>query len=399
MAVDGSELELRELTDGDVAEVTLLTRRSFGFPATERPDPDHLPTGQTNHGAFLGGRLVGQAFDLHDQQWWGGRLLGSADLAGVAVAPEARGRGVARALVGRFLEHARDRGAVVSALFPSISTVYRTFGWARAGSVDVVEMPASALPSWQLPPHLVVQEARPEDIPGVHELYRRVARARNGMLSRDEVRFEVADDELPSGVDGITVVLADGEVAGYCTWARGSGYSRANASVTTFDLLAATPNAARALVTVLGSWRTVVPVVRLRLLRGDGITDCVPLELGTIHSTRSWMHRPVDVEAAVAARGWPVGARGRAVFSIEDRLAPWNTGTWALDVTDGGALLRRTQEDTSVHLTVNGFAALYCGLANIAVLRESGHVSGPYDDAAALDVLGTSAPPRLLDTF
>jgi predicted acetyltransferase len=398
MAVDGSELELRDLTDGDIAEVTRLGRRSFGFPATERPAPDHLPVGQTSHGAFLGGRLVGQAFDLHDQQWWGGRLLDSADLAGVAVAAEVRGRGVARMLMGRVVEHARARGAVVSALFPSISTVYRTFGWARAGSVDDVEMPTSALPSWPLPAHLVVREALPEDIAGVHELYRRVARARNGMLSRDEARFEIADDELPSGVDGITVVLAEGEVAGYCTWARGSGFGSGTA-LTVFDVLAATSNAARALVSMLSSWHTVVPVVRMRLLRGDGISDCVPLELGTIRRTRSWMHRPVDIEAAVAARGWAAGARGRAVFAIEDRLAPWNTGTWALDVADGGAQLRRTEEDTAVHLSVNGFAALYCGLTNVAVLRESGHVFGPYDDAAALDVLGTSVPPRLLDTF
>jgi predicted acetyltransferase len=398
MAVDGPELELRELGEGDVAEVTKLSRRSFGFPATDQPAPDHLPGGQSGVGAFLAGRLVGQALDLHDQQWWGGRLLGAADLAGVAVAAEARGRGIARLLISQVLEQAHDRGAVVSALFPSISTVYRTFGWARVGSVDAVDLPTSSLPTWRLPPHIEVREALPEDIAGVHELYRGIARARNGMLSRDEERFEVADDELPHGVDAITVVLADGAVAGYCTWRRGRGYGE-GAVLTVSDLLAATPNAARALISVLSSWHTVVPVVRIRLLRGDGIMDSLPLELGHIHRTRSWMHRPVDIAGAVTGRGWPTGVRGRAVFTIEDRLAPWNTGTWELDIADGAGELRRTEADTAVHLTVNGFAALYCGVSNVGVLREAGHVSGPFDDAAALDVLSTSVPPRLLDTF
>jgi predicted acetyltransferase len=398
MAVDGPELVFRELGDSDIAEVTKLSRRSFGFPATEQPFPDHFPGDQSGVGAFLSGRLVGQAIDLHDQQWWGGNLLSAADVAGVAVAGEIRGRGVARSLMTKVLESARDRGAVISALFPSISTVYRTFGWARAGSVDVVELPTAALPTWQLPPHLEVREALPEDMPGVHEMYRRIARARNGMLSRDEERYEIADDELPRGVDGITVVLAEGEVAGYYTWARGSKYGE-GAKLTVFDLLAATPNAARALITVLSSWHTVVPSVRMRLLRGDGIMDFLPLELGHVHKTRSWMHRPVDLVGAVAGRGWPLGARGRAVFNIEDRLAPWNSGTWELGIADGAGELRRTEAETTVQLTVNGFAALYCGVTNVSVLRESGHVSGPFDDAAALDVLSTSVPPRLLDTF
>jgi hypothetical protein len=32
-------------------------------------------------------------------------------------------------------------------------------------------------------------------------------------------------------------------------------------------------------------------------------------------------------------------------------------------------------------------------------LRQVGHVTGPTADAVALDVLATSAPPRLLDSF
>jgi hypothetical protein len=111
------------------------------------------------------------------------------------------------------------------------------------------------------------------------------------------------------------------------------------------------------------------------------------------------MHRPVDIAGAVEGRTWPVGAKGRAVFGMDDRLAPWNSGTWAVEVDGGKAELRRTTDETSVRLSVNGFAALYCGLTTVAALRGAGHVAGPYDDAAALDVLGTSSPPRLLDNF
>jgi predicted acetyltransferase len=397
MAVHG--LELRELDDTDVADSVLLSRRSFGFPVTHTPPPDRFGGGVTRHGAFLDGRLVGQAFDLHDEQWWGGRLLGAADIGGVAVAAEARGRGLARTLIGRLLERGRERGAVVSALFPSISTVYRALGWATTGQVTIVGLPTLALPRSPIPEHIEVREGTADDLAGVHELYRSVAAAGNGMLSRDEVRLRKVGDR-PHGIDdGLTVALADGEVVGYYTWKRGQNYGRESSALEVDDLLAATPEAARALITVLSSWHTVVPSVRLRLLGDDAVADCLPVELGKVHKVTRWMHRPVDIAVAVSGRGWPTGAHGRAVFSIEDTLAPWNTGTWSLVIDGGVGELRRTTHDTSVHLTVGGFSSLYCGVTTVDTLRQVGHVSGPREDAAALDVLATSAPPRLLDSF
>jgi predicted acetyltransferase len=396
MAVQG--LELRELDDTDIAASVLLSKRSFGFPVTETPLPERMSGGATRHGAFLDGRLVGQAFDLHDEQWWGGRLLSAADIGGVAVAAEARGHGVARSLIGRLLERGRERGAVVSALYPSISTVYRAFGWATVGEVVTVALPTLALPRSPIPAHIEVREGTTDDLAGVHELYRSVASAGNGMLSRDEQRLRRDRDQLPRGVDGLTVALVDGQVAGYYTWTRGQNYGK-DSALSVPDLLAATPQAARALVTVLASWHTVVPEVRLQLLAGDVVADILPLELGEVHHTKRWMHRPVDLAVAVSGRGWPTGAHGRAVFSIEDTLAPWHTGTWSLVIDGGVGELTRTTQDTSVHLTVAGFASLYCGLTTVDSLRLAGHLSGPREDAVALDVLATSAPPRLLDTF
>ncbi len=398
MVADGPTLELRELGVGDIADFVRLSRRSFGFPAQPAPPPQHLSPGATSHGAFLRGRLVGQAFDLHDQQWWGGNLLPAADLAAVATSSEVRGQGVARTVIRRLLERAHERGAVVSALFPSISSVYSRLGWIDAGSIDTVDMPTTALPTWRAPEHLEVRDATDADLAGTHALYRRLAMARNGMLSRDEERHRHEHETVPEDLDGITVVLNGDEIVGYYSWTRGQGYG-ADSVLTVYDVLAGTPDAARTLVSVLRSWHTVVGTVRLRLLRGDAFTDVVPLELGRIHGTKPWMHRPVDLVGAVAGRTWPVGASGRAVFAVEDEMAPWNTGTWAVAVDGGKGELRRTTADASVHLTVNGFAALYCGLSTVAALRESGHVCGSYDDAAALDVLGTPAPPRLLNSF
>lgn len=398
MAADDWKLEVRDLTDADIPESVRLSQVSFGFPRDRSPLPDTLSPGRTRHGVFSSGRLVGQAFDLHDSQWWGGRALSAADVGGVSVLPEARGHGIARTLLTTLLGRAHERGAVVSSLYPSIAAMYQGFGWVWAGNVSTLDVPTTALRSWPTPADHTVRPGTAADLPATHELYARIAVGRNGMLSRQEARSVRGAGEFPHDVDGLTVVECDGDLVGYCTWSRGEGYG-SDAALTVHDILAVTGEGARALVTMLHSWGMVTPTVRLRLLGADAVESCLPLELGKVHRDKRWMHRPVDIAGAVAGRGWPVHVRGRAVFSLTDRLAPWNTGTWELQTADGAAELRRTTADAPVALTVQGFAQLYAGMATAATLREQGLLDGPADAAAALDLLGVGPQPRLLDYF
>lgn len=130
-----SEVGVRPLSDDELEEAWRLGKLAFGGSADPpawvfRPVP-----GWVRYGAFdARGRLVGKATDLGHEQWRGGRRVPTADVGGVAVVPEARGSGVGRALLTTLPAAARDRGAAVSALFPTVSAVYRALGWEVAGS-------------------------------------------------------------------------------------------------------------------------------------------------------------------------------------------------------------------------------------------------------------------------
>ncbi len=398
-----TEVRIRELTVDELESAWELGRLAFGSSTTTPPAWVLEPVpGMTRYGAFdADGRLIGKASDLHNEQWWSGRPVVAADVGGVAVLPEARGRGVARALLGELLRGARERGAAISALYPTVAAPYRRSGWEICGALRTVDLPSAALPRHRPAPSLTVRPGGPADLPAVTELYERVGRHRCGLLTRRGALFNHLrpSTALPPRIDGLTLVEQDGKLTGCAGWQRGTGYGL-EAVLTVPDLLAETEAAARELVGVLSSWQSVTPTVRLTLLAHDAVTAQLPMERARQYEQRMWMHRPVDVVRAVETRGWPEQVRGTVDFALTDDVAPWNSGFWRLVVADGAAELRRIPDEPALRLSVRGFALLYTGAARARAVAEAGLLqvtAGASPDA--LDLLGSGPRAELLDYF
>ncbi|MFI0794734.1 enhanced intracellular survival protein Eis [Micromonospora rubida] len=391
---------VRTLTPDELPTAWALGRHAFGSDPNPPPHATTATPGLTRYGAFdPTGRLLGKAVDLHHDQWWTGRTVTAADIAGVAVAPEARGQGVARALLTHLLRGARERGAAISALFPTTTAPYRACGWEVAGALRSIDLPTAALPRHRPAPHLTVRAGSPADLPAVADLYQRVARHRRGLLTRRGPLFDHLEpgDTLPA--DGLTLVEHNGHLVGYAHWDRGRGYGP-DAVLTVHDIHATTADAARELVGVLASWHSVTPTLRITLLDGDALTTSLPIETAREHHRDTWMHRPVDITRAVNQRGWPTHAHGTVDFTLRDDLADWNTGAWQLHVANGAAELHPSTTDPDLHLTVRGFALLYAGAATAETLTQAGllqHTSSA--DPRALNLLATGGPAHLHNYF
>ncbi|SDY60107.1 Predicted acetyltransferase [Modestobacter sp. DSM 44400] len=392
-------MTIRPLTADDLPAAWELGRLAFGGPAEAPLHALREIPGTFRLGAFDdAGRLVGKVTDLAHEQWWGGRRMAAADVSGVAVRPESRGGGLARTLLTELLARVRDRGAAVSALYPTVTAVYRSMGWEVAGALRAADLDIAALPRPRDTGSVSLRPGGPDDLPAVTDLYEEVARARDGLLTRRGGIFdEPTETPLPRDVDAVTLAEDGGRLVGALLFGRGRGYG-ADSRLEVHDLLAATPQAGRALVGVLAGWTTVARTVRVPLLAGDAVSVALPLERAGTHASQPWMHRPVDVVRAVADRGWPGHLRGRVAFALTDAAAPWNAGVWQLELADGAGELTRVTAEPELTLDVRGFAVLYCGVGTGRGLAQAG-LAGGTADPAALDLLAGGPPAELLDYF
>ena len=346
-------------------------------------------------GAFDDDGLVGSARYHIMRQWWHGRSLPMAGVAGVKVAPERRGRGIGTVLMAALLSDIADRGFPLSVLFPTTGPLYRAYGWEIAGRRYEAVFPASALTAFagsDLPDTATmatvpnVRRATPADgaaivkVKGlVHEcLLHCGPNTREPWMLHDWL-----DDE-----DHFAYLADDGFLS-----YRWSGDME---ELHVEELIAASAGTARALWHILASNVAIARRVRACLPPDDPVMWLTREPVAELHQADAWMLRVVDAPAAIAGRGFPAGATMSLAIEISDRLRPSNSGRWSLEVSGGAGSLTRLGDaraepsPTALSVGARGFAALYGGVP-VPTLRLAGLAAG--GDPSADDALTAAFCP------
>ena len=337
-----------------------------------------------------GGQVSGVATLRPYRQWFAGRELAMAGLGGVAVAAQARRRGVAGTLLAAALDRMHADGTPVSTLYASSPPVYRASGWESAGVLTSVELPTVGLPSGA-PGEVALraldrQAPADADLASVHTLYTAAARTAVGPLTRTGPLFDLT--KLAT-LDAVVIASVDGVDAGYVSW------SRRHDRLDVHDLIADRPIVRDTLLGAVGSWQTTIATARVRW--GDPVLGAFGLPRYAVLNQEAWMLRIVDAAAAVAGRGFgPVS--GAVDLVLTDPKAPWQEGRWRLEVAAGAATLTRGGCG-AVGLNARGLAALFTGYAGADTLARAGLAGGEPAALGLLSALFAGPTPWMLDEF
>ncbi|WP_433500888.1 GNAT family N-acetyltransferase [Sphaerimonospora sp. CA-214678] len=387
-------MEIRELTPDHLDAVLDNRTRAFGPLSAsdaglwrEMVMP-MLPEGRYL-GAFDAARLMGTARINPYTQWWHGRPVSMGGVASVTVSPEDRGRGVGGRLMRAVIDRAAELGHAVSALYPATTPLYRSLGWEHAGAQYIATLPAEALRTLRGGADVKLRRMGPDDAPEVIAVLNRVyaATRADGPLVADERtwRGRLADK------DDFCYLAADG----YLTY-RWSGRD-----IRVDNLVAGSEDTARALWSLVGTASSIVESVRACVEPYDPVLWLLRERSSDEVAQTRWMLRVIDLPAAVAARGYPVGASLDAVVEVEDPQRPANSGLWRLRAeagTGSAARLRGTDQPAAPRFTIGGLSALFAGVPT-ATLRRTGRLSGGSPDSdAALDT-AFNCDPYMIDYF
>jgi predicted acetyltransferase len=386
-------MEIRPLDLADIDAVFDIRSRSFR-PMAESDIPGWKAMVEQDVAQFVavyeGRRLLAVARYHRFMQYWLGREVPMAGVAGVAVAPEERGRGIGRMMMSAMLEKIASDGYPLSALYPVTTPLYRGLGWERAGPQPAVHILAESLRTIEAP-QVKLRRAGPEDLAEIREMVRRLHLANRDcgpILFPEHVWRYWMNEHRPFAYladDGYLEYRWDGREALAVEFAG-----------------ALSEQTTRAFWSLVGSSSSVARTVRVSLAPHDPLWWLTREMAVEIQPSEQWMLRVVDAPRAVAERGFPSAVSVDVVIAVVDPQRPSNAGPWRLSVGDGTGSLTpagpKAGRADPVRLRAGGLAALYAGWP-MSSLRRAGLAGGGTGEVdAALDA-AFAAQPYCLDSF
>ena len=364
------------------------------------------------------GRIVGIMRGLPMEQAFGGRFVPSIGVAAVAVAIDARSRGIGKELMTGFLRSQREAGMALSVLNFTTSAPYRGVGYEIAGHRIRYALPVEHLPrKGDLP----VEPWDDDDLPEVNESLRRFALTQNGLIARPDWWWETRvfkpldDDQYLYRY----LVRQDGEVRGSLVytlnkvtrddlpvaWVRESEALE----IVARDLFWETPEAGRSLLAFVAGQRALGTDLAWTGPADDPLALLIPEHGPRFTSGNRWMARVVHVAAALEARGYAAALEATVDLAVDDPWPPENAGVYRIRFAGGRATVEGPDAlgaggagagGQLATITVGGLASLFTSYATTATLVGAGLLRGA--TAATMSILDQAfagPSPWMLDFF
>ncbi len=373
--------------DPDVPAMARLLHCAFGSPLDKAEE--WLRLGGLEHARLVrtdDGGIPGCLLRIPMGEYFGGRSVPVIGIAGVAVAPEARGRGVARELMGACVREIAGEGSPLSGLFCSTQELYRQVGYEQAGHRFLTRLRFSDMSVDARDAHagerdLAAAPLGAGDEPEVRACYADFARRYDGMLDRGEYVWRRTRQMREIVYEGFGFRAPGGALEGYVFLTQVRNPSGRH-DVQVSDFAFVTPRAGRRIAALLANYATMMEECVLPGGPLHPLAHFLAQQRFAVEKKDYWMLRITDVARAVAARGWAAQS-AEVVLDVRDDLVPANAGAWRIRVRDGAGEATRVEgagRAGCLSIGIRGLAAMFSGLVSPRQSVVLGWAGG--DDAA-----------------
>ena len=396
------------------------------------PDPRNVEARQRNftHNPFGGlehlvvvedaGAIVGHAFLFQFQASFGGVAVKVGGIASVGIAPEARGRGIATALMSHLHGLSDRRGDALTMLYAFRQGFYGRLGYATTSSRKRLAIDTRSVPgAWRALARGRVRGVRPGDDKTIRRLHARAAERASGWITRPKRFWEM----LLARERRMTLVCearpgvgqGNAKATGYVAFTLVQEQFHAETLVEVDELVAEDDETRRALLGALAGMRDQAAEIILEVAETDPLeralvdpdgrrfgTDAVEHGLGEI--VGGPMVRIEDVSRAIAARGYGGNGAFDVVVRSPDDDEPDGIAV-GVRVRDGRAEVGPprgsvdAREPRALETTRAGLAAILYGGLSVTDAVALGLADADARLASRVDAIVKMPPLTPIDAF
>lgn len=402
-------LEIRPLRADEVEQAEFINTYSFNEPArrdlARAVEQAKFFSLDWSLASFEDGEMTAWLRTVPFAQRINGRGLSFGAVGPVVSLPQHRRKGHVGALLRRSLADMRERGQVLSGLHTPHPTLYQRYGWEIASVHRIYKFPPKdttlkAQPSERGRTRML----QPDDWAQADRVYRLHSTRGNGPLHRAEVwwRQAIFGGSQPWPSDVALWEDGQGEPQGYVVYHQPTQRDPDTPVFLVRELVALTTDAYLNLIQYVLR-HDLPPEITWVAPPYDPFRSLV--DDATKLTVREWydlMLRVCDVEAALKLR--PPGNPERPLsltLQVSDRSAPWNEGTWHVEVEDGAVGVEKTAGEPDLTLSATTLAPLFNGFISPTSAALAGRVTARNEEALAAGdaFFATLYPPFCADGF
>ena len=401
-------LEIRPIKSEEMDEMNRIVRTNFAIPGEMKLK---MPSEWTLC-AFCDGRMATTYAAWPLMMQLDGRQTPVSGVTMVGTLPAYRRLSHLRKITLQHFKQLHEQGEyAIAALNASQVAIYQRYGYGVVSTKN----------AYSVEPRLIrlidspaisgeFHEAGDKETRTILNMYRRFAKPRTGYLERNKA-FEVApgapmtvvENFVPANILNKVIYTEAGKPAGYMIYTVGQDTRSPGAMgqmVSITDLVWLTTSAYRAIWQYFANMDLAKDIVWSRVPPDDPLPHLM-LEPRSLNMTSSdgIMGRIVDVERALPLR--PYSDEGRLIFEVIDDFCTWNAGTWEMDITSGGAEVKRSRKSPQLTTPVSTLAMLFFGQITASAAARMGRLDAVDKKVLPLwdRIMQTSYRPFCADMF